>query len=96
METDHLKGKIRTLLAEFLGVEPSDIGYEDDFAIDLQMDAAALVDFQEKLNSSGIDVSNLNFNQIHNIDDLVDALEGADVGHLHHSFDNPKDEQDEI
>ena len=77
METKELKIKIKNILAQFLGVEIADINDDDDFVADLQMEPSSIFDFQEKLDSEGIDATEIDFKEVSTIDDLVDALEGA-------------------
>lgn len=84
MENKELKGKIKKILAEFLGVEESDISDDDDFVTDLLMEPSSIFDFQEKLNASEIEAAHIDFKEIHSIDDLMDALEGAVIDHVGH------------
>lgn len=77
METKELKFKIKKLLSEFLGVEVGDINDDDDFIHDLQMEPASLFDFQEKLKSEGVTSIDIDFKEVVNINELLDALDGA-------------------
>ena len=73
-ELANAKQKIRRELADFLGVDMEDIEDETEFTTDLHMDAVALTDFMEILNTAGFDTSGLDFNEIDTFLELVDTL----------------------
>jgi hypothetical protein len=77
MDSKELKSKIKEILAQFLGVEPSDINDDDDFENDLQMEPSGIADFQEKLIAGGVEAEDIDFKAVSTIDGLIDALEGA-------------------
>lgn len=62
--------KITKLLADFLGVDTSDITPDDSLTEDLHMTPADLTDFMEVLTTSGIDTSKLNMAEIETLEDL--------------------------
>jgi acyl carrier protein len=66
--------KIKRELADFLGVDMEDIEDETEFTVDLHMDAMMLSDFMEILEKAGYDVTELDFTEIENFSELVDAL----------------------
>lgn len=84
MDTKELNNKLKTILAEHLGVETADINDDDDFIADLQMEPTSIFDFQEMLESNGFEVSKIDFKEIHNLEDLIDSLEGAVPDHSAH------------
>lgn len=70
----HLKKQVKRVLADHLGVEIEDIDVDDNFKDDLHMGAVQLTDFGQKLSDAGIEVENLDFNEIENLSDLFEAL----------------------
>ena len=71
--------KIIDLLANYLGVESSDIHGSDSLTNDLHMNPADITDFLETLSSNGIDTDNLDLGKIDLLDDLVDKLTMEDL-----------------
>jgi len=82
MDTKETKNKIKDSLAEFLGVETADINDDDDFVADLQMEPTMISDFQEKLKSEGIDLSNVDFNEANSITELTDLVTDGVVANI--------------
>lgn len=66
--------KIKRELADFLGVDMEDIEDETEFITDLHMDAASISDFMDILEKGGYDISEVDFSQIDNFLELVEAL----------------------
>ncbi|MFI5241176.1 MAG: acyl carrier protein [Microgenomates group bacterium] len=71
MET---KGKVKKLLADFLGVDPEDIDDEAFLAEDLHLDPTSLTDFMEILKNEGFDTSKANLEEIETFSELVENL----------------------
>ncbi len=65
-------------LAEQLGIEPNDIGFDDSFSDDFHMRPTDFADFLEVLNSKNIDTSKLDLPEIETFGDLVYALDIED------------------
>ena len=70
--------EVKETLAEHLGIEPDDIGYDDSLSEDFHMRASDFTDFLEVLNSKGIDTSKLDLPDIQTFGDLVQALDIED------------------
>jgi acyl carrier protein len=68
------EAKIKETLAVVLGVEPEDIHDDDSFETDLHMDPTQLADFSHNLEQNGVDTSDLDFNEIETVEDLVEIL----------------------
>jgi acyl carrier protein len=69
-----MKEKITKLLADFLGVEPSDITDDDSLIEDLHMTPSDLSDFSELLGKSGFDTSTLDLTEIETVSDLYEKF----------------------
>ena len=69
-----MKEKINKLLADFLGIETSDITPDDSLIEDLHMTATDLADFVEILSTAGIDTSKLDMTEIETLNDLYEKL----------------------
>jgi acyl carrier protein len=69
-----MKEKITKLLADFLGVEPSDITDDDSLIEDLHMTPSDLSDFSELLAKSGFDTSTLDLTEIETVSDLYEKF----------------------
>lgn len=68
------KETVRQELANFLGIEATDI--EDDFSLteDMHMKASDLTDFMEILTRMNYDVSGVELTEVETFLDLVEAL----------------------
>ena len=66
--------KIKDLLSEQLGIKPSDIQDDHSLLEDLHMGPSDLTDFSEKLLSNNIDISNIDFQEIDTVGNLIEAL----------------------
>jgi acyl carrier protein len=75
MDSKEINNKIKTILSEFLGVDPEDISDSDDFIHDLHMKPTDISDFQTSLQENGLDAQKVDFSQLETVEDLVDALE---------------------
>jgi len=71
--------KVKILLSEQLGIKPSDIQDDYSFLEDLHMGPSDLTDFSEKLLSNKIDVSNINFQEVDTVSDLIEALSSNEL-----------------
>jgi len=67
-----MKEKILKLLADFLGIEPSDITDDDSLIEDLHMTPSDLTDFTEIMAKSGLDTASLDFTEIETVSDLYE------------------------
>ncbi len=67
--------KIKSLLAEHIGVDADDIKDEDSFSEDLHMGPMELVDFTEALKKIGFDTSAIDFSTIDTVGELLEALQ---------------------
>ena len=66
--------KVKNLLSEQLGIKSSDVQEDHSLLEDLHMGPSDLTDFSEKLLSNNIDVSNINFQEIETVGDLIESL----------------------
>lgn len=66
--------KIKSTLANHLGIDPEDIGLEDTFLEDLHMRPSDFSDFLEELGEDGLRTSELDLSLIKTVEDLVEAL----------------------
>ena len=73
-ETEQTKHKIKTLLANYLGIETEDIEDDSILAEDLHMKPTDLTDFTEMLNKNGLDGSSIDLTEIETFEDLVEAI----------------------
>lgn len=64
--------KIIKLLADFLGVDPSDITEDDSLIEDLHMTPTDLTDFVEILKTSGIEANHSDMTEIETVGDLYE------------------------
>lgn len=62
------------MLAAQIGVEPEDLSDEDSFVEDLHMTHADLTDFSHKLESDGVDPSEVDFTTIETLGELLESL----------------------
>lgn len=69
-----MREKITKLLADFLGVEPTDITEDDSLTEDLHMTPTDLVDFTDILEKSGIDTTGLDFTEVETVTDLYEKF----------------------
>jgi acyl carrier protein len=74
-DQEKIREKVKKLLAEHIGVEPEDINDDDAFIEDLHMNPSELVDFSEKLEIAGFDITKIDFTNLEKMEDLVEALE---------------------
>lgn len=70
---------VKKVLAEQIGVEPTDIGLKDSFYDDLHMSAADLSDLINMLTKKGVDVSKIDITQIKTVHDLVESLSSEEL-----------------
>lgn len=68
------KEKIRTKLAEHLGIDAEDILDESIISDELHMKASDITDFIETLSQNGFDTSGVDMTEIETFLDLVEAL----------------------
>ncbi len=69
------KGKIKKLLADFLGVEVEDIDDDAFLSDELHLDPASLSDFIEILKNEGMELtSRVNLREIETFSDLVENI----------------------
>lgn len=73
-ETKQLKQKIKSSLANYLGIGLEDIDDESTLTGDLHMSPTDLTDFMVELDKEGFEASDLDFTQIESFDDLVELL----------------------
>jgi acyl carrier protein len=73
-EFPELEKKVKSLLADFLGIESEDI--EDDFSLteDLHMKPTDLTDFIQILEKSNFNIDKIDFTEIETFAELVDEL----------------------
>ena len=69
-----MKDRINKLLADFLGVEPTDITQDDSFTDDLHMTASDLADFVEVLTTAGFDTQKLDMTEVETLEGLYEKL----------------------
>jgi len=69
---------VKDALAEFLGIEPEDIGFDDSFIDDFHMRPTDFADFMEVISSKGVDTSRLDLPDILTFGDLVQGLDIED------------------
>lgn len=69
-----MREKINKLLADFLGIEPTDLTQDDSLTEDLHMTPTDLTDFLEILKKSGVDIANLDMSEVETLDDLYEKL----------------------
>jgi hypothetical protein len=76
METEalKLKVKVKSLLADFLGVEADDIKDEYSLTNDLHMTPADISDFLQILEENGIETAKINLAEIDTFDELIEYL----------------------
>lgn len=72
--THILTDKITKLLADFLGVETTDITPDDSLTQDLHMTSGDLADFVEVLSTAGIDTTALDISDVETLEDLHEKL----------------------
>ena len=65
-----MKEKINKLLADFLGVETTDISEDDSLIQDLHMTPSDLTDFVEIMGTAGFDTTHLDMTEIETLNDL--------------------------
>lgn len=73
-EAVKLKEKVKSLLAEFLGVDTDDIKDEYELSGDLHMTPADITDFLQILEGSHINISEINLAETETFDELTEAL----------------------
>lgn len=69
-----MEDKIKSLLAQHIGVEEEDIKGEDLLLEDLHMGASEIADFFSSLDDAGMNVSKINMAEIKTVDDLLESL----------------------
>jgi acyl carrier protein len=70
MTIDENKHKIKKLLAEFLGIELSDLSDEDMLRDDLHMGPVDLTDFAQILSDNGLDIKVEDWNEIETVSEI--------------------------
>ncbi len=73
-EAIKLKGKIKSLLAEFLGVDTDDIKDEYSLTSDLHMTPADITDFLQILEANHINISEIDLAEVETFDELIEAI----------------------
>lgn len=68
------KEKVKTELANYLGVESEDIEDESILSEDFHMKPNDLTDFAEKLSTAGFETSKIDLAEIETFGDLMEAL----------------------
>lgn len=71
---NRIKDRVFKLIAEQLGIEPSDISEDDSLTDDLHMSATDISDFLEKLKNEGVDIDEIDFDEIDTVNDLTDSI----------------------
>lgn len=66
---------VKEVLAEKIGVEPTDIELEDTFRNDLHMSATNLSDFVKSLEKRKINIEKIDLTQILTVKDLVETID---------------------
>lgn len=74
MEKSDISFAVNKILADFLGVEPSDISEDDSLTEDLHMTAIDLTDFTEILKTAGFETSKLDMTEVETLEDLYEKL----------------------
>ncbi len=72
-DINQIKQKIKRELADFLGVDQSDIEDDSVLSEDLHMGASQLTDFMEIIKTAGFD-TNLDLTEIETFSDLVESI----------------------
>jgi acyl carrier protein len=67
-----MREKITKLLADFLGVETTDITPDDSLIEDLHMTPTDLADFVEILATAGLDTTKIDMTEIETLNDLYE------------------------
>ena len=68
------KDKVKSELANCLGIEPADVEDESVLSEDFHMKSNDLTDFVEGLTASGFDTSKIDLTEIETFGDLIEAL----------------------
>ncbi|MBU0572250.1 hypothetical protein KKH23_01100 [Patescibacteria group bacterium] len=66
--------KIKSILAEHIGVDEEELSSEDRFKNDIHMSATDFADFVEKLNLAGFDTTRLDLMEMESVGDLVENI----------------------
>ncbi len=69
-----LSNKIKPRLAEIIGVDEDDIKDDDMLIDDLHMSASDISDFFHELESDGLNIGKVDFNEILTVDDLLESV----------------------
>ncbi len=69
--------KIKSLLADQLGLEIEDINSDDSLNSDLHMRPSDLSDLTQTLEANDMDTSKLDFTQVETVEELIDAITGG-------------------
>ena len=68
------KDKVKSELANYLGIESADVEDESVLSEDFHMKPNDLTDFVESLTASGFDTSKIDLTEIETFGDLIEAL----------------------
>ena len=71
---DQIKQKIKSELANYLGIDLEDIEDESTLTGDLHMKATEITDFMELLSGLGFESDGVNLAELETFEDLTDAL----------------------
>jgi len=66
--------KIKSILAQQLGIESEDINPDDSLVDELHMKPSDLTDFLEILEGEGVDTSKIYLTKIETVEELIEAL----------------------
>lgn len=69
--------EIKKLLADYLGVDPSDIKDDDRLTEELHMNLADLTDFANILEKKGYDLSKIDYNEVETFNEYVESITGV-------------------
>lgn len=69
-----IKDRVKSELANYLGIEPADVEDESILSEDFHMKSNDLTDFVESLAASGFDTSKIDLAEIETFGDLIEAL----------------------
>ena len=74
MSEKNIKDIVITSLVEFLGVTTEDVTVEDSLRDDLHISPSDLSDYLESLGSKGLNIENLDMENIDTVGELIDEL----------------------
>ena len=65
---------VKNIIANMLGLDPSDVHEEDILLEDLHMGPADLTDLTERLSDAGLPISDIRFDEIETVGELLDIV----------------------